>query len=372
MATMVATNKVYPFMDEQVQVIETNNELSKPRYSLGLPSYVPDPCLQNKGYIDYALLTYNNSPEAMLIFEQFIILQRTKNVEHGRSFYRLSLNPYAIYLFAKNAHSYSTYDVRVLDGFSWYELSENPSAVHILHNEHRRPRIYQVNYAKNTNPLVIERIKNLIKTMNPGRYAFWKELSGNPAAIQILRKYPKFIDWHELSGNESREAIQMLESNPTKINWFRLSSNRYAAKLIKENLDKVDWFEICGNQCNSVLRLLRKRPNSINWYKLSTNPASEAIKLIEENLDKVDWFSLHRNSSAIHLLFKLDYNAMMRNMFESGIAEELAMRVNDPDRLARIAERNKMEFIDVVAAYAGNQYDVAEYSKVCKYKTKID
>ena len=45
--------------------------------------------------------------------------------------------------------------------------------------------------------------------------------------------------WRELSGNPN--AIELLKENKNKINWFYLSANPNAIEILKVNKNKINW-----------------------------------------------------------------------------------------------------------------------------------
>ena len=125
------------------------------------------------------------------------------------------------------------------------------------------------------------------------RFIYWKKIKTR-------------IDWDFLSGN--RAAIDLLKQNPEKINWYFLSTNPMAIDLLEKNQDNIDWGMLSGNL--------------------------SAINLLEKNQDKIYWNYLSENS----MIFKLDGPAMRKQM--QPLAEELIAAVLHPRRVGRILEEH--------------------------------
>lgn len=121
-------------------------------------------------------------------------------------------------------------------------------------------------------------------------------MSQNPAAIELLYKYPEKINWDHLSCNPA--AMELLIANPDKINWLFISENPAAIELLRANLDKVEWMELSSNP--AAIEILAANLDKVDWYEVSANPA--AMSLIEANLDQVDWDMLYMNPAAIKLI----------------------------------------------------------------------
>jgi hypothetical protein len=84
-----------------------------------------------------------------------------------------------------------------------------------------------------------------------------------------------------------------LSSNENEIYWKSLSKNPNAIDLLNKRIqfentltkEELYWLDL---------------ENNIDWYSLSLNP--NAIELLTNNQDKIDWESLSANPNAIYLL----------------------------------------------------------------------
>jgi hypothetical protein len=145
------------------------------------------------------------------------------------------------------------------------------------------------NLSYNENPNVI----NLLKT-NPNKIDYFK-LAINPNAIKLLQKEIK--KRHGLYCDELYEnpniAYLLFNTNTKDIDWSLLSSNPGAIELLKKQI-RTEKF-LPKYKYESL-------ENKVDWSMLSMN--SNAIKLLNENLDKIDWFYLSYNKSpqAINLI----------------------------------------------------------------------
>ena len=196
-----------------------------------------------------------------------------------------------------------------LEKLDWLELSKNPNAIELL--KKYPENISWWGLSENPNPEAIELSQKNIHEIN------WDMVSKNPNAIELLKKYPENISWHYLSTNPSDEAIKLLKANPKKIDWdyLSLNKNKEAIELLNANPEKINWVNLSENP--EAIELLKEKIenentltnqeylrlgyyNVVNWDLLSRNP--NAIELLKENQDKIDWESLSKNPKAMELL----------------------------------------------------------------------
>ncbi len=106
---------------------------------------------------------------------------------------------------------------------------------------------------------------------------------------------------HTMQANPHPKLIEILETNPDKINWKQLSRRPEAICLIKKNLDKVNWRQLSANP--AAIDILLANPEKINWMFLSSNPS--IVSYIEHYWDKIDLFCLSRNPAAGEYLYRI-------------------------------------------------------------------
>lgn len=184
------------------------------------------------------------------------------------------------------------------------EICGNPNAIDLL-----RERVaYE-------NSLGLEEYNKLSNKVD------WEYLSTNPNAIELLRANPSKIDWRALSKNPN--AIDLLQERHdyekslgleeynkllNRINWVYLSENSGAVELLEANPDKIHWGFLSANTgaFEIIINEYKRDPNlnRINWEGLSSNTNIKAIGLFEDNLDKIHWGNLCQNTNkkAIKLL----------------------------------------------------------------------
>ena len=160
-------------------------------------------------------------------------------------------------------------------------------------------------------------------------------------AINLMKKYPKLIDWTVISSNKS--AMEIIEPNLEKIsfgelcenenavsiikdlknkqkmqktseknqllrnfyiNWKNLSKNKNAMDLLIENQDKINWKKLSKNE--NAVHFLKKNQDRIDWKMLSKNKSTDAIDLLKQNQNNIDWVNLakNKNKKAMPLLMK--------------------------------------------------------------------
>jgi hypothetical protein len=166
--------------------------------------------------------------------------------------------------------------------------------------------------ATNTNPKAVELIEKYFKlneedfNFDSDPIEFWEILSKNENAIDLLEKYPDYIDWETILENQNPKAIEIIEKNLDKIyvdDWPILSGNPKAIHIFKdpEYLKKV-----------------------YEWSYISKN--EKAMPILQDNLDKVEWGSFSSNPSAINILLQIikeekEYNNKIKNNEEINTKE---------------------------------------------------
>jgi hypothetical protein len=242
---------------------------------------------ENIKYINYNNLSKNRNPEALLLIEKKIIEEKS-----------LSKTEYK----------------KLKNKINWDYLSENPIAVELLELEEYQDDINWETICNNSNPKVLKLLEDKIKE-DPDEID-WEELSSNPIAIKLLKKYPDDIDYSGLSANSSDEALQLLKDNPDEIDLAMLSFNKNpkALKLLKKLLkiepEKLnDWTYLSENSLPEAIQILKANFEKIDWDRLSSNSSDEAIQLLKDNPDKISWgmLSANTNPKALELL-KINQN----------------------------------------------------------------
>jgi hypothetical protein len=237
---------------------------------------------ENIKYINYKNLSKNINPEAFLLIKNKIIQEK-----------KLSKTQYE----------------KLDDKISWYDLSENPIAVEILELDIYKNDISWEAICNNTNPKVLKLIEKKIKE-DPDELD-WEELSSNPIAIKLLKKYSNDIDYSGLSANSSDEAIQLLQKKPKEIDLAMLSANtnpkalKLLKKLLEKNPEKLkDWTNLSKNPLPEAIQILKDNFTKIEWGWLSYNSSDEAIQLLKDNRNKISWnmLSANTNPKALELL----------------------------------------------------------------------
>lgn len=158
------------------------------------------------------------------------------------------------------------------------------------------------------------------KKLYESNYLNWSELSKNPNAISILKKYNNNINYFELCKNNN--GLDIIKENFNKINtdvgWQALSTNLNAIELLINNKEKIYWNVVSENS-NAIELILNKLKeekykkkkkyssfkDNICYDSLSKNKnINKIIELYPDIIsdDKVDFISLSSNSNAINIL----------------------------------------------------------------------
>lgn len=246
--------------------------------------------------INYFWLSYNTNPIAMGLLAEEMKVNPAVHLDWKA----LSRNPEAMKILKANR-----------DKISWgyLSLNTNPSAMKLLEEEIKvnPTHINFESLAENETPEAMKLIEdnllieNSIYTTNWNR--FWEILSRNTKAIKILKANHKNIDWCSLCGNQSTEAIKLLEEE------------------MATNPDVVNWIILSGNPNQRAFAMLEANPKKINLRRLSSNTHPKAIAILEKRMevennlseatydsistsDKIDWILVSKNIKAIELLKK--------------------------------------------------------------------
>jgi hypothetical protein len=164
----------------------------------------------------------------------------------------------------------------------------------------------------------------------------WYRLSSNYNAIHLLRANMSKINWSQLSRNKN--ARDLLLANPEKINWSELSANENMIDIIEKNLDKIDWDNLSENA--NALHILEKNPDKVNGLKLETIlKTKEALELYLKLYPKP-----YREFLTSPCIFEIDYDAMRKEMEESGLAEDIISTALHPDRVTKWVEQGFDDF----------------------------
>jgi hypothetical protein len=105
------------------------------------------------------------------------------------------------------------------------------------------------------------------------------------------------IDWIEISGNETLDAMRLLEEYPENRNWYRLSANSLATDLLKECPEKINYTAMSNNHCPDAIRIIQRHRSTIDAAMmplLSTNPF--AVDWLQ-HIDQIRWPYICRNPS---------------------------------------------------------------------------
>jgi hypothetical protein len=105
------------------------------------------------------------------------------------------------------------------------------------------------------------------------------------------------IDWIEISGNETPEAMRLLEAYPENRNWYRLSANSLATDLLKNNPDKINYTLMSNNHCPDAIRIIQRHRTAIDVAMmplLSSNPFAFEWLL---KIGQIRWPYICRNPS---------------------------------------------------------------------------
>lgn len=268
--------------------------------------------LVNNININYFWLSYNTNPIAMGLLDEVMKVNPAVHLDWKA----LSRNPEAMKILKAN---------RVKISWGFLSLNTNPKAMKIIEEEIKKnpTHIKFESLAENETPEAMKLIEdnllieNSIYTTNWNR--FWEILSRNSKAVKILKANREKIDWCSLCGNQSTEAIKLLEeemaTKPDVVNWIILSGNpnQRAFAMLEANPKKINMRRLSGNTNPKAIELLEKR-------MVYENNLSEATYDSISTCDKIDWNLVSSNPKAIELLKK-------RIIYEDNLPEHRRRRL---------------------------------------------
>ena len=225
----------------------------------------------------------------------------------------ISKNPNALYYLIDNGLPIN---------YFWLSYNTNPIAMGLLAEEMKvNPSVHLDWNALSKNSEAMKIVKANRDKISWG----YLSLNTNPKAMKLLEEElkvnPTHINFENLANNETPEAMKIIEDNLliensiyNNINWNRfweiLSRNSKAVKILRANRGKVDWCSLCGNQSTEAIKLLEEKmetePDIVNWIILSGNPNQRAFAMLEANPKKINLrrLSSNTNPKAIELLNK--------------------------------------------------------------------
>jgi len=234
--------------------------------------------------------------------------------------HRLSQNPNAIHILEK-------YKSRI----DWEGLSCNPNAFHIL--EQNKNKIVWYELSENPHPDAIKLLKQNYNKI------CWVTLSKNPNAIDIIEENYYMINWNEtcITLNTNPRVMKFIEERIDKLDmtdWELLSRNPAAIDILIKYPNNIDWESLSRNPCEKAVELLRQNPDKICWTNICENPY--AIDLIEENIYKIRNDSQFRNLATNPAIFTYDYEIMKQTRMK--LNKELIEYFWHPLRVEKMIE----------------------------------
>ena len=257
------------------------------------------------------------------------IIKKYKNFINWNS---LSSNKNAIHILEQNQKK-----------IVWVHLMKNEGATNLLtkfFDEYEHDDDDLINLASNKSKFAMDFIENMIiNNSDDDNNNLIRNIKDNISknesvhAINLMKKYPKLIDWMMISSNKS--AMEIIEPNLKKISfhelcknenaisiiktksknqiyWKNLSKNKNAMDLLIKYPDEINWKYFSKNE--NAVDFLKNSPNDIDWSYLSKNKSTDAIDLLKQNQINIDWVNLakNKNKKAIPLLMKF-----VKHMFVS-------------------------------------------------------
>lgn len=218
--------------------------------------------------------------------------------------YSLALNINAIKIIKKKLVKLKNKKVRQI----MFYLSKNQNAIKIL-NKYKS----QINWTElmrncNASKLIKSEIEDSIKYNRECKVDI--NLSKNPGAIKLLKKYPKFINYKYLSENINayklinQEIINAKNENRNdELCWDTMCAcqNKIIRKYMDDNRINIESLAENKYFVDIVEREMITIENKLMiYYGLSKN--INAIKLLDIHTKGINWYLLFKNINAIPLI----------------------------------------------------------------------
>lgn len=142
----------------------------------------------------------------------------------------------------------------------------------------------------------------------PLKPILWERLSVNshPEAIQILKANLPKINYITLCQNPNPDAISILAENPSKI-YYTLSCNHSdeGMELLKKYPKFVEAYCLSGNSCPKAMEVIKETGlmpyllsgGHFSLFNFSMNRNPEAMDIILSHLDQFHWTEIFANPS---------------------------------------------------------------------------
>jgi len=231
----------------------------------------------------------------------------------------LSENPEAIDLLLKN-----------MDKINFKKFSKNSHPKAVKYLMENKDKICWELFSANLNPdvcIYLQKGHNMIH---------WIHIAANPNAYEILKvQYPYFSNVYyqvfiSMCSNPNPDILGLLDLN--RITWSVLSRNPAAIDILLRYPYNITWTTFSENPHPLAIKHMRANKDKIYWEGLLGNPgAMDLIKEMSEtkHINEYIWF----NPS----LFEVDYIRMTEQRM-SILREELMMKTLHPSRIQRLIE----------------------------------
>jgi hypothetical protein len=264
-----------PILNENIDKINWDNFLR-------IEEIAALPVIQNnKNKItDWTFLCQNHSVWINDIFDENII----KSLDY-RGLLFLSENPYAIPTIEK-----------FINSVEWAGLSRNPNALHLLRKEPSKIEMWYL--LDNPNPDALALYEQYIDILPKRIHTL--ELSNSYTMVPYLKKNLKYLD-SNIFTNQNPEAFELIKHLMDELlaiygefyYWKELSGNPVAIDILKQNIDHIDWEAFC--ELEEAIPIIENHIDKVNWSALSSNP--KAIHILQKHPDKIDYDKLSLNDA---------------------------------------------------------------------------
>ena len=162
-----------------------------------------------------------------------------------------------------------------------------------------------------------------ISSYNKPIYLKYLTFTRSPETAQVIKnnKY----DWHEISKDDSEEAIQLCSENLDEVYWssFSCHESDKAVQLCIDNMDRTCLYFFSNNKSPKAIQFLIKNPEYIDWYAFSSHESDEAVDFCIKNPDKINLCVFSQNFSIKARQYCSDNSESVNNA--NRIAREISM-----------------------------------------------
>jgi hypothetical protein len=236
---------------------------------------------------NWSRLCTNESEWINSVFDEEII--KTLNIDDLKE---LGQNPFALPTIEKFEKYIGNHGISI-----------NPNALHILKADPTKIRF--IDLMRNSNPESINLFEQYFETIGT-KQCYLFHICKYYYMIPYIIKNPHYIDkdifenWHPDALPIIQKMFDSLEREGKFYRWKELSGNPIAIDILSNNIEHIDWEEFC--ELEVAVPVIELHIDKIDWSALSLNPG--AMHILEKYPDRIHYGNLSLNDGIFEKIDK--------------------------------------------------------------------